>query len=119
MVQDVGLKMGREDEQIVAIDVGANVGEWSRRLLTAAAERNLRIQVHAFEPSAATYEQLSHNLLPSFDGSAVPVHCAASDHSGTGTLFKVHELAGIQLDSRPGGLNRRDDARDDQSLHSG
>jgi FkbM family methyltransferase len=78
----------------VAIDVGANVGEWSGHILTRARERRRAILVHAFEPASATFERLVSNLLPKFEGSFVPVRCAASDHGGKGTLFKVHELAG-------------------------
>jgi FkbM family methyltransferase len=93
MVQDIVLASA-ESDCLVAIDVGANIGEWSRRFLTTARERGRRVQVHAFEPAAATFDALVANLLPTFERSLVPVRCAASDHSGKGTLFKVHELAG-------------------------
>lgn len=93
MVQDVVLASTQHD-RLVAFDVGANVGEWSLRLLTSPGRRGKTIQVHAFEPAAATFAELTSNLLPSFQGSLVPVQRAASDHNGKGTLFKVHELAG-------------------------
>jgi FkbM family methyltransferase len=93
MVQDVVLGTAKSD-CLVAIDVGANVGDWSRRLLTSSRDRGRSIQVHAFEPSAAPFYELIANLLPAFEGSLVPVQSAVSDHSGQGTLFKVHELAG-------------------------
>ncbi len=93
MVQDVILASS-EANALVVIDVGANVGEWSRRILSAASDRGKAIQVHAFEPASSTFDQLVSSLLPEFEGSFVPVQCAASDHSGRGTLFKVHELAG-------------------------
>ncbi len=93
MVQDVILASS-EANALVVIDVGANVGEWSRRILSAASDRGKAIQVHAFEPASSTFDQLVSSLLPKFEGSFVPVQCAASDHSGKGTLFKVHELAG-------------------------
>ena len=93
MVQDVVLATAGSD-RFVAVDVGANIGDWSRRLLTVSRQRGRTIHVHAFEPAAATFDVLVANLLPTFEGSVVPVQCAASDHSGKGTIFKVHELAG-------------------------
>jgi FkbM family methyltransferase len=93
MVQDVVLSTAGSDH-LVAVDVGANIGAWSRRLLTASRQRRMAIQVHAFEPAAATFDELVTNLLPAFEGSVVPVRCAASDHGGKGTIFKIHELAG-------------------------
>jgi len=93
MVQDVVLA-GARSGRLVVVDVGANVGEWSRRLLTISRERRRSIQVHAFEPSAAPFHELVATLLPAFEGSLVAVQSAASDHSGKGTLFKVHEMAG-------------------------
>lgn len=93
MVQDVVLAAA-ESDRLVAVDVGANIGDWSRRLLTASRQRGRTIQVHAFEPAAATFDELITNLLPAFEGSVVPVRRAASDRNGKGTIFKVHELAG-------------------------
>jgi FkbM family methyltransferase len=93
MVQDVVLSSPQPD-CLIAVDVGANVGDWSRRFLTAARQRGRTAQVHAFEPAAATFEALVANLIPAFEGSVVAVQRAASDHNGKGTLFKVHELAG-------------------------
>jgi FkbM family methyltransferase len=93
MVQDVVIAATASD-CLVVFDVGANIGDWSRRLLTAARERGRQTQVHAFEPAAATFAELIANLLPAFEGSVVPVQSAASDHNGDATLFKIHELAG-------------------------
>ncbi len=93
MVQDVALANAASDP-LVAIDVGANMGEWSRRLLIAARERRKPIQVHAFEPASATFKELASRLLPEFTDSVVLLKSAASDHNGHATLFKVHELAG-------------------------
>lgn len=92
-IQDAVLAQATTD-CLVVFDVGAHIGEWSRRLLTAARRRGRPIRVHAFEPAAATYDQLVSNLVPTFDGSVVAIRSAASDHSGKATLFKVHELAG-------------------------
>jgi FkbM family methyltransferase len=67
------------------VDVGANVGEWSRSLLEVAAHRGrtAEIALHAFEPATDTFEQLAKTL----DNPAVSLHrVALSDHSGTMTL---------------------------------
>ncbi len=105
MVQDVVLA-GTGTDCIVAFDVGANIGEWSRRLLIVSRKRGRRTQVHAFEPAAATFAELIINLLPAFEGSVVPVQRAASDHNGKGTLFKIHELAGSNSIHGIAGSNR-------------
>ena len=61
MVQDVVLAT-TESACLVAIDVGANIGSWSRRLLTASRQRGRAIQVHAFEPAAATFRRTHRDL---------------------------------------------------------
>jgi FkbM family methyltransferase len=81
-------------KHLTVFDVGANVGAWTQRLLTVAKQGGVKLRVHAFEPAASTYEQLTVNLLPCFEDDVVMVRCAASDRTGRGTLFKVHELAG-------------------------
>src|SRR5579885_2886006 len=48
--------------ELVAIDVGANVGEWTRQLANLAASRGLRSSIHAFEPCPGTLETLRRNL---------------------------------------------------------
>jgi FkbM family methyltransferase len=73
------------------IDVGANVGEWSRSLLEVATDRGrmAEIDLHAFEPASDTFDRLAKTL----DGNpAVSLQrVALSDHSGTGTLH----IAGV------------------------
>ena len=48
----------------VLLDVGANKGEWSLHALAGASAAGKTIQLHAFEPSAATREILQRNLSP-------------------------------------------------------
>ena len=93
MVQDTVLATGRS-ESLVAFDVGANVGDWSHRLLSEAARTGKQVRVHAFEPAAATFDELRGNLLPAFAGSVTLTQGGVSDHAGGGTLYKVHEMAG-------------------------
>ena len=51
--------------RIHAIDVGGNVGRWSVAMLAAAQEarRSGDLDLHAFEPSAYTFEQLEATLI--------------------------------------------------------
>jgi FkbM family methyltransferase len=86
--------LGTAQAHLTVIDVGANVGEWSLRLLTLAQASQREVDLHVFEPATATFERLTRNLLPRFDHAVTPVRSALSDHTGKGTLFKIHELAG-------------------------
>ena len=79
---------------MIAFDIGANVGAWSRRLLTAAKRSGLTPKVYAFEPASVTFTALTRSLLPAFPRELVAVQRAASSRNGSSTLFKVHELAG-------------------------
>jgi FkbM family methyltransferase len=68
------------------LDVGANVGEWSRSLLEAAERRGSadEIDLHAFEPAAGTFAE----LVKSLGNRAVSLQqVALSDHSGETTLY--------------------------------
>jgi FkbM family methyltransferase len=92
LVQDVVL--GTAQACLTVIDVGANVGEWSLRLLTVAQAGRCEVKLHVFEPASATFEHLTRNLLTRFPDQVTLVRSALSDHRGKGILFKVHELAG-------------------------
>lgn len=94
LVQDTVLGTTPDAGSITVLDVGANIGDWSQRILRSARARDRVARVHAFEPAAETFAALERNLLPEFEGRFVPVHAAASDHNGSGILYKVHELAG-------------------------
>jgi FkbM family methyltransferase len=67
------------------IDVGANIGEWSRSLLETAENRGRldEIDLHAFEPAAYTFEK----LVEALGNPAVSLQrVALSDHIGEMTL---------------------------------
>lgn len=72
----------------VIVDVGANHGGWSleaRRLWPEAA-------IHAFEPSAATYER----LVSATEGAGITcVRLACSDKPGVAELHSVPGLPGL------------------------
>lgn len=94
LVQQTVLGAAVDEGSITVLDIGANIGDWSQRILRSSRERALVARVHAFEPAAETFKALQRNLLPEFEGTFVPVHAAASDQNGSGTLYKVDELAG-------------------------
>jgi FkbM family methyltransferase len=76
------------------IDVGANVGQWSVALISAArqAGRLSDIKLHAFEPSSYTYQRMSEAL----DGCGVAMFQAGlSDRIGYATLHVAAPGAGI------------------------
>lgn len=92
MVQDAALTWS--SRPVLAVDVGANVGLWSRRFLQEARRCGVEARLFSLEPSAAAYRQLVASLLPEFEGSFVAHQLGASRESGSATLFKVREAAG-------------------------
>lgn len=75
----------------VIFDVGANVGQWSSALLDQCS---CPLDLHVFEPSAATFGRLKQTLCSQGPVTIVLNHLAASSTEGSATLFKPHELAG-------------------------
>ncbi|HEX6660775.1 MAG TPA: FkbM family methyltransferase [Sphingomicrobium sp.] len=84
----------------VVFDVGANVGSYSVACLRAFQNR---CQLHAFEPSGATFGKLRSNSALSGDG--VYLHqCAMSDHDGTAILHTSEagsSIASLEQLDRP------------------
>jgi FkbM family methyltransferase len=79
--------------EVHVADVGANVGLWSRSLLSAAsgASRVADVRLHAFEPDACAYERLERSLSAT---RATLTRAALSDHQGTSVLHVVAPGAG-------------------------
>lgn len=67
----------------VVLDVGANIGTFT---LPLAAQLN-RGAVHAFEPASATAGRLRRNIDINGLDNIVVNQCAASDHSGTMSIW--------------------------------
>lgn len=78
---------------IVVFDVGANVGQWTEALLTAAGRVGLQdLQIHAFEPSAYTCDRLAKRL----GGTSVVLNrLGLSEHAGEAILHIRHPGAGV------------------------
>lgn len=93
LVQDVVLGHA-VDRPVCVLDIGANVGAWTTRLLAAAAAEGVDVQVHAFEPSPRTFEVLVGRIGADDAARVTLVNVAASNTSGTSRFFEVHELAG-------------------------
>ena len=72
-------------EPIEAVDGGANLGHWSRMLATMAAEMNLPLHVHLFEPNPGTFRMLQENG-PWGDGFEL-VQAALSSQNGELSLY--------------------------------
>ena len=78
----------RRPRMDVIVDVGANVGEWSR----SAHERWPSATIHAFEPAETTYAA----LVEAVAGLPVhPVRAALSSETGEAVLHAVPGLPGL------------------------
>lgn len=56
------LRASRDRQPLCVLDVGANVGAWTRAFVGAAAQAQTQVRVHAFEPTPATFRTLEQNL---------------------------------------------------------
>ena len=84
-------------DKLVLFDVGANVGEWTRTALSGVHENSMddRVQIHAFEPVASTFNILQENLSEIHATSDVfLVNMAMSDREGTTEIFVYGEGGG-------------------------
>jgi len=85
----------------VVLDVGANVGDWTARVLEAAAARGAQVEVHAFEPCSATRALLAQRLSGRRGVAISP--CAVSASEGEADFFSRGAGAGTNsLAARPG-----------------
>lgn len=76
-------KSGRA--QFVLLDVGANVGAYTRLLLDRASGLEGQVEIHAFEPARDSFESLRHGL--SADRRVILNRKAASNVSGTAPIY--------------------------------
>ncbi len=97
------LDMSPPGRDFHVVDVGANVGRWSVAMLTAAQEagRSGDLDLHAFEPSAYTFERLEATL---HGRQASLQRMALSDTAGSSLLHVWAPGAGTNsLHMLPGG----------------
>lgn len=88
------------------LDIGANKGDWTERVLACAAARRLPVTVRAFEPSAQTRQMLVTRF---WNDPCVEIHATAmSDQSGTAIFHSnragsgtnsLHPISGHQQET--------------------
>lgn len=94
----IAAEMASETEALVCLDVGANVGNWTRELLAARGGR--AVVVHAFEPAPPACGELLKNLQPAItDGRVRVCTAAAGATEGTARFFvRSNSLISSMLD---------------------
>lgn len=83
--------------QIVVLDIGANVGDWIHSLLGVAErfECVSRLDVRGFEPVQSTYERLCAMLKSDSRATSVKAECLAmSSSQGNARIYVVGDGAG-------------------------
>jgi FkbM family methyltransferase len=89
LVQRAALQQAPTGADVVIFDVGANVGEWTRNLLSEPLP-GARPKIHLFEPCETTFQTLVSNLaLWGLGDSTIASNAALSSRDGHGTLFSV------------------------------
>lgn len=86
-----GWAASRRQEQVTVFDVGANVGQWSTRLVANAIRP---VDLHVFEPSPACLPVLRSRLRTTDIVRVTIVPAAVSSIAGTAVLYQPHQLAG-------------------------
>lgn len=89
-------QFNKDGEPNNVFDIGANEGEWTRRLIAQAPPDALQsTTVWLFEPLPRTYERLTKNLEGiAGKGRLRTVNCAMSDEEGTTQMAVLSETGG-------------------------
>jgi FkbM family methyltransferase len=87
LVQRLVLNRTETGEEAIVFDVGANIGKWTQSLLQQLSP-GVSLQIHLFEPCAATFETLSSNIS-NWPLGHTPVlnNLALSSRDGFATLY--------------------------------
>ncbi|MEE3331377.1 MAG: FkbM family methyltransferase [Myxococcota bacterium] len=81
--------------ELVAIDVGANLGEWTFCMLAAAREAGMSVFVHAFEPVPVVHEELVRRIAADADsGNVLCIQKCLGSQIGTAEMQLSDGLAG-------------------------
>ncbi|MBU0490109.1 MAG: FkbM family methyltransferase [Bacteroidetes bacterium] len=81
------------DDKAVIFDIGANLGHYSTMLVDYAKRNNLSTTIHAFEPTANTYQKAKEHT--SKHPEVTIVNLAASNENGTARIFYDKENSGL------------------------
>ena len=93
---------------VVVLDVGANVGEWTLALLGRISTRDRTPRVYAFEPAAGTRSILMARLEEKgYLSDVTIVPSALSDKRGIRSMFIVEDGAGTNSLHSDGNSNAR------------
>lgn len=95
--------MERVSNDAVFLDIGANKGDWTGKVLTFAEANGVGVKVHAFEPCGETRQILATRFAnsPSVDIYATAMSSQPgaavlyANHAGSGTN-SLHPISGIQ-----------------------
>ena len=112
-LQRWALQLIPNGEPVHVADVGANIGLWSRAMLSAAmtAGRAADLRLHAFEPDPRAFAQLAQAL----EGTPASLNTVAlSDRPGAAPFHVVAPAAGTNsLHAAPGATLTRESVRTD------
>lgn len=81
------------EKNIVFLDIGANIGEWSKRALMGFKTHSISGQLVAFEPARATFESLSTRFA--HERQIMCKNIALSSSSRESDFHVIKPLAGI------------------------
>jgi FkbM family methyltransferase len=98
--------MGGARDTAIALDIGANRGDWSARVSAALARAGRNGHVIAFEPTESTWSHLRDRFAG--DATVETIRAALSDRSSQGELYVVGDLEGTNsLHFLPGARRER------------
>lgn len=85
----------RSDTRLVAFDVGARVGDWTRETVAAAGARPHGYVVHVFEPVPDSRQKIASTFAAEISrGDIVVNDVAVSDEAGVFSMYVPHYTAG-------------------------
>ncbi len=94
LVLDTSVAAWNGGSSFVALDVGANVGEWTRALHERLSTKGASSRIYAFEPVASTRLLLEKNLDQQARGSVKVISAGLSNVTRFETMFIVGDGAG-------------------------
>lgn len=94
LILDLSVAARDAGMEFVALDVGADVGEWTSALENRLSAKCASSRIYAFEPVASTRLLLEKNLGQGAHASVTVVPAGLSNVAGAGLMFVVDDGAG-------------------------
>ena len=69
----------------IIFDIGANVGDYTKRLLDKSTQRNIKVDIHVFEPTQSCFEILKNRFSKA--NQIILNKKAISNRKGTTEIF--------------------------------